>query len=91
MKKEDAWATMVARVARNVTVLNLSKIETREREDAEVWYLGRIAREIGEAGGEDVIRSVVRKHGRWVELCQCEFLPTAGETDTDVEQYMELR
>ncbi|TGZ83134.1 RNI-like protein [Ascodesmis nigricans] len=91
MKKEDAWATMVARVARNVTVLNLSKIETREREDAEVWYLGRIAREIGEAGGEDVIRSVVRKHGRWVELCQLHGTPVIPTPEEAAKEGNTLR
>lgn len=61
----------VARLANTVTVLNHSNITYKERENAELWYLGRVAAEM--AGmDEDGQREVLKEHGRWGELCKCE-------------------
>lgn len=50
-------------------MLNFSKITDDERMQAELYYLGLIAKEIA-AAGEGKKDEIVARHRRWAELCE---------------------
>jgi len=52
----------------SVTILNHSTITLKERENAEIWYLSRIGRELSSSPAEDR-DSILNQHARWRELC----------------------
>lgn len=85
----------IARLSANVHVLNHSGITRKEREDAEIWYLGKIAREIADAG-EDKKEDILKGHARWDELCKLHGEPAipklgaAGGVDTLESRLLEI-
>lgn len=64
----------LGRLGWNVRTLNFSNITVQERSNAEMYYLSRIAKELGEALEENG-EEVKRRHPRWAELCRCMYLP----------------
>ncbi|KAI5780439.1 hypothetical protein EDC01DRAFT_710654 [Geopyxis carbonaria] len=69
IKSEDAHMFAIGRLPDTMHVLNHSAVTSKERENAEMWYLSRIAQEISEAG-EARRAEVLSRHRRWDELCR---------------------
>src|SRR5690606_13704990 len=68
-ERDTAQALIVARLPPTITMLNFSKITDDERTQAELYYLGLIAKEIA-AAGEGKREEVIARHRRWAELCE---------------------
>jgi len=65
----------VGRLSWKVRLLNFTTITIQERTNAELYYLGRIAKEMAEVmeGEEEGI--IARQHPRWNELCKAHGKP----------------
>ncbi|KAA8897219.1 hypothetical protein FN846DRAFT_893126 [Sphaerosporella brunnea] len=75
---DEAHMLTIARLPPSIKILNHSTITPKERENAEIWYLSRIAREV--AGAGDSRRAeVLAGHRRWEELCALHGEPTVTE------------
>lgn len=72
--RDLAQSLIVARLPSTVQELNFSKITEDERTQAELYYLGVIARELAEAG-PDGEAEVKARHRRWPELCAIHGVP----------------
>lgn len=68
LSAEEVNMLCIARLSNSVSVLNHSAITFKERENAELWYLGRIASELAGKDAE-ATKEVLQHHGRWEELC----------------------
>jgi hypothetical protein len=64
----------LARLPEHVSMLNHTRVLPAERQNAEMYYLGRIAKELA-AVGETEEEEVLRRHGRWGVLCEREYFP----------------
>lgn len=95
LKNEDAYMLSIGRLSDNVHALNYSNITRKEREDAELWYLGKIVREIADAGEENK-EEVLKRHARWEQLCKLHGEPAipkvgaAGGADTLESRLLEI-
>jgi len=65
---DDAHMLTIGRLPAGVTILNHSTITAKERENAEIWYLSQIAREV--AASPDKREQILANHRRWDELCK---------------------
>ena len=65
---EEAYMFMIARLPM-LKALNFSNITVDDRTSAEVFYLGRIVRQLA-AVPEDAEVKVLQRHRRWKELCE---------------------
>lgn len=59
----------LARFPENLKLLNYSVIPETERQNAEMYYLGRIARELA-SRPENEEKQILAKHARWEALCE---------------------
>lgn len=50
-------------------MLNFSTITYMERQNAEMYYLSRIAQELASAPEEEE-KAILERHARWKELCE---------------------
>jgi hypothetical protein len=67
---EDGYMLTIARLP-NLKTLNYSTITSKERLNAETYYLSQIAAEIGlVTSGPDGVAAVKRAHPRWAELVE---------------------
>lgn len=66
---EDGYMLTVARLP-SLELLNYSRITSKERMNAEMYYLNQIAAELKVAFSEAVKTTVLREHPRWKELCK---------------------
>lgn len=66
---DDGHMLTIARLAPSVSVLNHSVITLKERENAEIWYLSRIGRQLVAAVASEDAARVLAEHRRWKELC----------------------
>jgi hypothetical protein len=77
---DEAHMLTIARLASTVKILNHSTITPKERENAEIWYLSRIAREIaGSSSSPEKRDEVLAGHRRWEELCALHGEPVVSE------------
>ncbi|KAL2263451.1 hypothetical protein VTK26DRAFT_6749 [Humicola hyalothermophila] len=67
-KTDEAYMLVVARMP-SLKTLNFSNITTSDRQDAEMFYLSRIARQLA-AVPETAESEVLARHRRWAELCE---------------------
>jgi hypothetical protein len=67
-KIEEGFMLTVAKLA-TLKVLNYSTVTAAERTNAEMWYLGRIGREMGSVA-EEREGEVTARHPRYKELCE---------------------
>ncbi|KAI1767586.1 Thioesterase/thiol ester dehydrase-isomerase [Hypoxylon sp. FL1150] len=65
---EEAYMFTVGRLA-NLKALNFGTISASDRQDAEMFYLGRIAKHLA-AVPESQEAEVVKQHKRYAELCE---------------------
>lgn len=75
MGSDEAHMLTVGRLSWKVRLLNFTTITIQERTNAELYYLGRIAKEMAEVmeGEEEGI--IARQHPRWNELCKAHGKP----------------
>ncbi|KAF8542704.1 hypothetical protein BDD12DRAFT_728107 [Trichophaea hybrida] len=73
---DEAHMLTIGCLPSNVTILNHSTITAKERENAEIWYLSRIAKEI--AASPDKREQILASHHRWEELCKLHGEPTVA-------------
>jgi Leucine-rich repeat (LRR) protein len=85
---DEAHMLTIARLAPSVKILNHSTITPKERENAEIWYLSRIAREL--AGSPEKREEVLAGHRRWEELCALHGEPAVSE-GTEKEKSLKAR
>ena len=69
VRADDAHMLTVARLPARVTTLNHSIITAKERENAELWYMSGIARQLAAALTPEERFRVLGDHRRWSELC----------------------
>ncbi|KAH0603853.1 uncharacterized protein H6S33_007512 [Morchella sextelata] len=69
LPREEAHMLTLARLPEHVSMLNHTRVLPAERQNAEMYYLGRIAKELA-AVGETEEEEVLRRHGRWGVLCE---------------------
>lgn len=67
---DEAHMLTIARLPLTVKILNHSNITPKERENAEMWYLSRIAKELSSATSPSDRQAVLETHRRWAELCE---------------------
>lgn len=60
----------VGRLSWKVRLLNFTTITIQERTNAELYYLGRIAKEMAEVAEGEEEEIITRQHPRWNELCK---------------------
>lgn len=65
---DEGWMLTLARFGK-LTSLNFSNITAADRNNAELFYLSRIARAIAEVSESDA-DSVIAQHKRYAELCE---------------------
>ena len=71
----------IGRLPASVTILNHSTITPKERENAEIWYLSRVAKELSTS--VDSREVVLARHGRWEELCRLHGEPAVAKEAVD--------
>ena len=74
---DEAHMLTIARLPLTVKILNHSNITPKERENAEMWYLSRIAKELSSAASPPDRQAVLMTHRRWAELCALHGEPAA--------------
>ena len=67
-KSDEAYMLTLARLPL-LKALNFSAVTAADRADAEMFYLSRVARQLG-AVPEEEEAEVLRGHRRWAELCE---------------------
>ena len=65
----------VGRLSWKVRLLNFTTITIQERTNAELYYLGRIAKEMAEVAEGEEEEIITRQHPRWGELCKAHGKP----------------
>ena len=68
-KLPGATIYIIGRLA-TITKLNLSEISQAERQNAEIFYLDKIAKAVEATSTEAEEHQLLRKHPRWAELCE---------------------
>ena len=69
MNSEEAHMLTVGRLSWKVRLLNFTTITMQDRTNAELYYLGKIAKEMAEVA-EAEQQMVAEVHPRWKELCK---------------------
>ncbi|KAF8476238.1 hypothetical protein BDZ91DRAFT_844867 [Kalaharituber pfeilii] len=77
MGAEEAHMLTLGRLSWKVRILNYSTITMQERTNAELYYLGKIAKEMAEVP-ETEEQSVLENHPRWAELCKVHGAPVVS-------------
>lgn len=75
MGSDEAHMLTVGRLSWRVRLLNFTTITIQERTNAELYYLGRIAKELAEVAEGEEEEIIVRQHPRWSELCKAHGRP----------------
>ncbi|KAI5819658.1 hypothetical protein BZA77DRAFT_303168 [Pyronema omphalodes] len=86
---DEGHMLSIGRLPVRVTILNHSTITTKERENAEIWYLSRIAKEI--AGAPEKKDEILQSHRRWEELCKLHGEPAVGTDKSGAEKTLAAR
>lgn len=68
-----------------LTELNYSPITTAERQNAELYYLSTIAKQLGAAANLTEEMQIIKEHPHWIELCKIHGEPIVERKST--EQY----
>ncbi|KAI5839880.1 hypothetical protein DFP73DRAFT_518365 [Morchella snyderi] len=68
LPRDEAHMLTLARLPPGVDMLNHTRVLPAERMNAEMYYLGRVARELA-AVAESEEEAVLRGHARWGQLC----------------------
>ena len=71
---DEAHMLTVGRLSWKVRLLNFTTITIQDRANAELYYLNRIAKELGEAAENEKER-IIKNHPRWGELCKAHGTP----------------
>ena len=79
---EDGYMLTIARLPR-ISFLNHSKITEKERLNSETYYLNQIASELGRTPA-DKRSEVLRRHPRWIALCNEYGEPRVQESKLNV-------
>ena len=64
----------IGRLSWKVRLLNFTTITIQDRTNAELYYLNRIAKELGEAVEKEK-EMIIKNHPRWDELCKAHGAP----------------
>lgn len=78
---EEAHMLAIGHLPSSVAVLNHSTITPKERENAEMWYLSRVAKELSTS--VDTREAVLERHARWGELCKLHGEPAIAKEAAD--------
>lgn len=70
MGSDEAHMLTLGRLSWKVRLLNFTTITMLERTNAELYYLGRIAKEMAEVTEGEEEEMVAKQHPRWNELCK---------------------
>jgi hypothetical protein len=81
---DDGLMLTIGRLPVTVRHLNHSEITPKERENAELWYLSKIGKELAASGDK---LAVLATHRRWGELCGLHGEPMiGGESGIDADR-----
>ncbi|RPB28447.1 RNI-like protein [Terfezia boudieri ATCC MYA-4762] len=80
MGSDEAHMLTVGRLNWKVRLLNFTTITIQERTNAELYYLGRIAKEMAEVAEGEEEELIVRQHPRWNELCKAHGKPIVNRS-----------
>ncbi|KAF8458977.1 hypothetical protein BGX38DRAFT_1084780 [Terfezia claveryi] len=80
MGSDEAHMLTVGRLSWKVRLLNFTTITIQERTNAELYYLGRIAKEMAEVAQGEEEELIVRQHPRWNELCKAHGRPIVNRS-----------
>ena len=83
MGLDEAHMLTVGRLSWKVRLLNFTTITMQDRTNAELYYLNKIAKELGEVA-EDQKEIVIKNHPRWGDLCKAHGTPLVNrDLETD--------
>ena len=82
-KLPSATIFTIARVS-DLEVLNHVKISSEERQNAEIYYLGTIAKELEKTSDVEEEAKILKNHQRWESLCRLHGSPKLTKPKTDV-------
>lgn len=74
----------IARLA-TLTELNYSHITPAERQNAELYYLGQVSKQLSTATDDTEERKILEEHPRWRDLCDTHGEPTIIRTKKDAQ------
>ncbi|KAI1390269.1 RNI-like protein [Hypoxylon trugodes] len=86
---EEAYMFTVGRLA-NLKTLNFSTISNSDRQDAEVYYLGRIAKHLATVP-EGQEADIIKQHKRYAELCELYGEPVVNRRKEINPAFLEAR
>ncbi|KAI1436754.1 hypothetical protein GGR50DRAFT_649521 [Xylaria sp. CBS 124048] len=86
---EEAYMFTVGRLA-NLKSLNFGSISTADRQDAEMFYLGRIGKHLATVPAAQE-SEVLRLHRRYAELCELYGAPAVNRTKEINPAFLEAR
>ncbi|OTB07598.1 hypothetical protein M426DRAFT_317903 [Hypoxylon sp. CI-4A] len=86
---EEAYMFTVGRLA-NLKALNFGTVSNSDRQDAEMFYLARIAKHLA-AIPEDQEAEVIKKHKRFAELCELYGPPVVSRRKEINPAFLEAR
>ncbi|KAI0385801.1 Thioesterase/thiol ester dehydrase-isomerase [Hypomontagnella monticulosa] len=86
---EEAYMFTVGRLA-NLKTLNFGTISESDRQDAEMFYLGRIGKHLA-AASESQEAEVIKQHGRYAELCELYGAPVVNRRKEINPAFLEAR
>lgn len=78
----SATLITIARVPK-LAVLNHVKVSGEERQNAEIYYLGAIAKELENAVDVEAEAKVLQNHHRWEDLCRIHGAPNMNKPKDD--------
>ncbi|KAK6948450.1 hypothetical protein Daesc_010216 [Daldinia eschscholtzii] len=86
---EEAYMFTVGRLA-NLKILNFATISNTDRQDAEMFYLGRIGKHLATVP-EDKEAEIIKQHRRYAELCELYGPPVVNRQKEINPAFLEAR
>ncbi|KAI1482556.1 hypothetical protein K445DRAFT_317855 [Daldinia sp. EC12] len=86
---EEAYMFTVGRLA-NLKILNFAAISNTDRQDAEMFYLGRIGKHLATVP-EDKEAEIIKQHRRYAELCELYGPPVVNRQKEINPAFLEAR